>query len=158
MRIGIPDGEGGVPTRRPRKTILKRAQQYYGSVWSLHVPGLSMTDLLAGLESIVTSRTLIWVLLVSLVIPLIVTILFGKVYCSWVCPMGLLFEAGEKLRRFVQFLEIRPLNVKFSPLNKYILLVIGLLLGFFLGLPLLHYIYPPALLGRENTRIYECIV
>lgn len=149
LRIGIPDGEGGVSTRRPRKAILERTREHYGSVWSARLFGISMTDLLAGAESVVTSHTATQVLLISLLLPLVVTLLFGRIFCSWICPMGFLFEIGEKFRSVVRFLEIRPLHIHFSPVNKYILLVLGLVFSFFLTIPLLQYIYPPALLGRE---------
>ncbi|MEK7487018.1 MAG: 4Fe-4S binding protein [Planctomycetota bacterium] len=150
FRMGLSNGEGGVSTRRPRKAVLARSQAIYGSVWSAKIFGVSMTDLLAGAESLVTSRTFLWVLLATLVVPILATLLFGRVFCSWICPMGFLFEMGEKFRRFVQFLEIRPLKVSFSPSNKYILLGVGLVCSFFIGIPLLQYIYPPALLSRET--------
>ncbi len=149
MRIGIPDGEGGVATRRPRKAILERAKDFYGSAWSARIFGVSMTDLLAAAESTFASKGITWVLFIGILIPLIATFLLGRVYCGWVCPMGFLFDMGYKLRGLIRFLEIRPLNVRFWTGNKYILLGIGLLFSLVTALPLLHYVYPPALLGRE---------
>ena len=149
LRVGLPDGEGGVATRRPRRAILERAKNFYGSVWSARVSGLSLTDLLAGAESICASRSFQGVLLVGLAIPLVVTLLVGRVYCSWVCPMGLLFDLGIKVRALLKFLEIQPLAARLWKGNKYVLLGAGLLFGLCFGLPLLHYVYPPALLGRE---------
>lgn len=150
LRAGLSNGEGGVTHRRPRKAVLERSQNIYGSVWSAKIFGLSMTDLLAGVESAVTSRTFLWVLLSTLLLPIVFTLLFGRIFCSWICPMGFLFELGEKFRKFVQFLEIQPLKVSFSSSNKYVLLGVGLVCSFFIGIPLLQYIYPPALLSRET--------
>ncbi len=149
-RIGIPDGEGGVPTRRPRKAILERTRGFLGSVWSARVFGFSFTDLLAGAESIVTARDAALALLIGIAIPLLATLLLGRVFCSWICPWGLISELVDKLRPVVRFLEIQPGRLKFSHANKYLLLAIGLLFGLLGGLPLLHYVYPPAILSRET--------
>ena len=150
IRVGIPDGEGGVPERRPRKAILQRSRLIYGSPWSMNLLGLSVTDLLAGAESIAASRTVRWVLLSSLLVPLILTGLLGRVFCGYICPMGLLFDISAKVRTLLRrLLEIRPLSVRVSRGNKYILLGVGLLIVIGAGLPLLHLLYPPAILGRE---------
>ena len=149
-RIGLAGGEGGVPERRPRKAILERTRGFYGSPWSMTVFGLSMTDLLAGAESIAASRSVRWVLLSSLLVPLLATALLGRVFCGYICPMGFLFDITAKGRTLLQkLLEIRPLSVQISRRNKYVLLAVGLLITLAGGLPVLHYIYPPALIGRE---------
>ncbi|MBI5366197.1 MAG: 4Fe-4S binding protein, partial [Planctomycetes bacterium] len=122
LRAGLPDGEGGVPTRRPRKAVLERTALFYGSPWSARLFGLSLTDLLAGAESAFASHRVATVLLVGLAVPFLGTLLLGRVFCSWICPMGLLFELGDKLRRGLRFLEISPLAVRFSRANKYLLL------------------------------------
>lgn len=150
LRAGIPDGESGIPTRRPRKEVLKRTEGFYGSPWSGRYFGVNFTDLLAGVESLSTARTATTVLLVGLLIPFVGTLLLGRVFCSWICPMGLLFELAHKLRAVLGFLEIRPANVRLWHGNKYVLLVVGLVLGAIGGIPLLHYLYPPAILGRES--------
>lgn len=153
VRIGIPDGESGVPTRHPRKAILERTQEAYGSAWSFQIGNFSFTDLLAVTESAITSRTFVKVLLLGMIFPLIFTLLFGRIFCSWLCPMGFLFEMGQKLRGIVSFLELKPGSLKFWNKNKYILLVLGLVFSFFVGIPLLQSLYPPALLGRESQNI-----
>jgi len=149
IRWGIPDGEGGVPTRRPRKAILDRAQGFQGSPWSARLFGVSFTDLLAGAESALASRDLPWILLVGIWIPLLLTLLLGRVFCGWLCPMGLFSDLAIKLRSLLRYLEVPLPSVRFWPGNKYVLLGVGLLAALVLGVPVLHAIYPPAIFGRE---------
>ncbi|MBI2193400.1 MAG: 4Fe-4S binding protein [Planctomycetes bacterium] len=149
VRVGIPDGEGGVPSRRPRRAILERTQNFHGSAWSARVFGVSMTDPLAGAECALASRACTGVLLVGLAIPLVATLLLGRIYCGWICPMDILFGLGFKIRKLLELLEIRPWSVRFWKGSKVVLLGVGLLFALACGLPLLHYLYPPALLGRE---------
>ncbi len=150
MRIGLPDGEGGVDTRRPRKAILERSKDFYGSVWSAKCFGVSFTDLLASAESLIASHSFTTVLFLGFLIPLLMTIILGRVFCGWICPMALIFEIGEKCRKWLKkYLEISPLKIEFWSYNKYILLLVGLCLVFIVGYPILHYIYPPAIISRE---------
>ncbi|MFQ5665965.1 MAG: 4Fe-4S binding protein [Candidatus Binatia bacterium] len=150
MRM-LPGGQGerGGRTQRNRSRLMHYAQQFRGSPWSAEVGGLSMTDPLAGAESIAASRRVPWVLIAGLVVPLIATILLGRVFCSWICPMGFLLELTDKLRGVLRFLEIHPRNLRLSRRVKYALLGTGLLLAALLSTPVLGYVYPPAILSRE---------
>lgn len=149
MRLGLPAGDSGVKTRRPRTAVLQRTRHVLGSPWSMKLFGISLTDLVAGAECVVTSRAFTGVLALGLLIPLIATLLLGRVYCGWICPMRLIFDLGLKMREALAFLEVPPGRLQFAHRNKYVLFAVGLACGFFLGVPLLHYLYPPALLGRE---------
>ncbi len=153
MRV-LPDGEEpplepGMEPRRNRNAALDRAQSLRGGIWSMQIGAVSMTDPLAALESIASSHSITTVLLISLILPVLIALLMGRVFCSWVCPMGLLLEFSDKLRGVLKFLELAPRDYKVSRLTKYTLLVVGLLTSALIGLPVLGYIYPPAILSRE---------
>ena len=149
MRLGLPDGEGGVPTRRPRKAILERTRNFYGSPWSITLFGVSMTDLLAGAESFFASWNFTAAFWTGLLLPLLLTLLLGRVFCGWICPAGFLFDMTAKVRGFVKFLEINPPALRIWRGNKYIILALGLLFTAVASLPLLNYLYPPAIVSRE---------
>lgn len=147
----LPGGEEERAGRsqRNRDTVLEYAQAARGGPWSATVGPVSMTDPLGAVESIVASRALPWVLLASLFVPLAVTLLLGRVFCSWICPVGFLLEMTDKLRAVARYLEIRPRDLKPSRSTKYGVLAIGLGLAAILSVPVLGYIYPPAIANRE---------
>ena len=148
----LPGGERDRVDRivRDRTVALERTQALRGGPWSAQTGALSLTDPLAGLESIAASKSIVWVLVVSLAVPVIVTLLLGRVFCSWICPMGLLLEINDKLRDVLKFLEIRPRNLSFSRGTKYGLLGGGAIVVALTSMPLLGYVYPPAILSRET--------
>ncbi|MBL1216227.1 MAG: 4Fe-4S binding protein [Planctomycetes bacterium] len=121
---------------------------FKGTVWSMRVFGFDVTDPLAGAEPIAASRAIHLPLVWSVSVPILMTVILGRVFCSWVCPAGLLFELCDKLRRLLRFAEIQPGEVKFSYRNKYVFLVVGLVIAFVLGVPFFSRIYPPAVTGR----------
>ncbi len=134
---------------RDRDGVLHYAQQFRGSAWSAELAGVSMSDPLGAAESIIARRKVVAVVAISLIVPLLVTVVFGRVFCSWICPMGFLCEMNDKLRRVLKFLEIKPRNIAFSHSTKMILLAVGLLVTGVLSVPVLGYIYPPAIVSRE---------
>ncbi len=154
---GLPGGE--VPGRdgqgeeisptRDRERVLLYAQGLRGGPWSAQIGPLSLTDPLAAAESLAASRRSSTVLWIGLIVPLLATLVLGKVYCSWVCPMGLLTELTDKLRRLLRWLEIRPAHTALWYGTKYVLLGTGLLMALALSYPLLGALYPPAVVGRE---------
>jgi len=147
----LPGGEKERAGRvqRDRESVLEYAQLARGGPWSATVGPVSMTDPLGATESAIASRALPWVLIASLLVPLAATLLVGRVFCSWICPMGFLLELTDKLRGVVRFLEIRPRDLKPSRATKYGVLVAGLVLAAALSVPVLGYLYPPAIVSRE---------
>lgn len=133
--------------------LLAGLKNIRGNTWSADLYGISLVDPLAGAESISASRSVTTYLLLGLLIPVAATILFGRFFCSWICPAGLLFDLSDRIRRFLEHLKIPVRHVTLWRGNKYVLLVIGLLMAFLIGIPLLGYFYPPALVGREANAI-----
>jgi len=152
--VGFRSLPGGETERagsmqRDRDRVLHYSQQVRGSVWSADVGPLSFTDPLAAAESSIASKKFPWVLALGVALPLLVTLMLGRVFCSWVCPAGLLFEMNDKLRGVLRLLELPPRNLRMARGTKYSLLITGLLLSAVLAVPVLGYVYPPAVLGRE---------
>lgn len=144
-----PDIERGENHRRDEKQALVAARSLKGTVWSFELFGVSLTDPLAALESVAATKSLRWVLILGILIPVGLSIILGRFFCSWICPVGLGLELSGKLRGLLRFLEIQPGRTRLWYGNKYLLLVLGLSLTLILGLPFLGYLYPPALMGRE---------
>lgn len=150
LSAGLPREEAGVPGRRPRKELLRRTAWFVGTpAWSARLFGYSMTDLLAGAESILASRSVRSVLALSLVLPLLGTLLLGRVYCGWICPMGLILPLARRARSLLAFLELPPAELRFWKGNKYAIFAVAGAAALIAGSPILHHLYPPAILGRE---------
>jgi ferredoxin-type protein NapH len=119
-----------------------------GTIWSMRIGGLDLTDPLAAAETRSATRSFHGPLWMSALPVVLVTLLLGKVFCSWICPANLLFEIAGKLRSLLRLARLPSAEVKFSRRNKYLLLAVGLLIAAVVGAPLLALIYPPAVVGR----------
>jgi len=119
-----------------------------GTFWSARIAGVSLTDPLAAAEMTAAARTLHGALYLSILLPVILTLLLGRVFCSWICPAYLLFEITGKLRGLLGLAELPPPRIEFSYYNKYWFLGVGLVAAALTGLPFFALIYPPAMLSR----------
>ncbi len=119
-----------------------------GTLWSMRFFGLSLTDPLAAAEAIAATHKVHWPLLISVLIPVGLTLVFGRVFCSWICPGYLLFELTGKLRKLLRLAEIEPAEVRFSHRTKYLVLLVGLATAAVFSAPLFALIYPPAVISR----------
>jgi len=65
---------------------------WYGTYISAELAGVDLTDPLTALEITLASKT-IWTPLIISALPLaIVAIIFGRVFCSYICPLNTLLE------------------------------------------------------------------
>ncbi len=119
-----------------------------GTVWSMLLMGVSISDPLAAVEALATTKAVHWPLLISIILPVVGTLILGKVFCSWICPGYVLFEVTGKLRRLLRFAEIKPGKLRFAHSNKYVFLVVGIVVAAITSAPLFALIYPPAVISR----------
>ena len=148
-----PGLKGEVLVRIDRGVSSMEAPQHFldgakGTLWSMRLFGMDFTDPLAAVEMAFASKKVYVPLFVSCFFWFLVTLLLGRVYCSWVCPGYLLFELTGKLRRLLRMAELPPAEVRFSLKNKYVVLLVGLAMAWGFGMPLFALVYPPAVLSR----------
>ncbi len=134
---------------RDREGVLAQTQSFRGGSWSAQLGPLSLSDPLGALESILARKKVVRVVVISLIVPVIATLLLGRIFCSWMCPVGFMLELSDKLRNVLKVLEIRPHDVHFARGTKYVLLAVGAATAFITAAPVLGYIYPPAIFNRE---------
>lgn len=132
-----------------RNQVIALTHKIKGSVWTIDVMGFKLSDPLAVLESTTTAMYFYLPMLLSLLVPVVFTVVLGRVYCGWLCPMHLLLEINDKLRHWLKKIGYNSRDVRFSRRTKYYVLGIGLLVAYFAGMPVLSLIYPPAVISRE---------
>lgn len=120
-----------------------------GTTWSGTFWGLKLTDPLAGLGQVAASLTVYTPFLLTILIPLGFTLLFGRFFCGWICPATLIYELNTNLAILLQRFGIQYGNRRFDKRIKYVVLGLGLILSAITGSVLVAAIYPPAIIGRE---------
>ena len=120
-----------------------------GNTWSGTFWGLQLSDPLAVLGQIAAGLKLYWPFFLTAIIPIILTMIFGRFFCGWICPATLLYELNSNFAAWIRWAGFKVGNRRFDPRLKYLVLAIGLVFSAITGSVLVASIYPPAIVGRE---------
>lgn len=130
-----------------------------GSLYSLAIGPVWITDPLSGLQTILSSLTLDTVLLLSMLIPVVLALVLGRVFCSWMCPQNALSELFDHLSEKIRAKGgQRPRLIKGLPPVKvrYLILVTLLIAAPLLGFPIANLMSAPGIISVQVTKfIYE---
>ena len=118
----------------------------WGNFLNMHIGPLNLTDPLAALQVIIKNQYLPIKLLISSGIVLIIAMCFGTVFCSWICPFGLISELVHTLSKRILPENFKKLNFKHNGFKiKMYVLGTGLLLFFlFFRGPVLNQVSMPS--------------
>jgi len=120
-----------------------------GNTWSGNFFGYKISDPLAVVGQIAAGLTIYWPFFLTAIIPIVLTIIFGRFFCGWICPATFLYELNTILSLSLQRIGIKAGKKRFDRRLKYAVLAIGLAISAFTGAVLVSMIYPPAIIGRE---------
>ena len=120
-----------------------------GTTWSATFWGLKLSDPLAALGQTAAGRTLYWPFLLTALIPVALTLVFGRFFCGWVCPANFLYELNTNFAGWLRWAGLGLGNRHFDKRIKYLVLAVGLIGSAATGSILVAAIYPPAIIGRE---------
>jgi ferredoxin-type protein NapH len=120
-----------------------------GTTWSGTLFGLKLSDPLAVVGQISAGKTIYWPFVVTALIPIFLTVLFGRFFCGWICPATFIYELNDNLGAWLRRAGLPVSRHKLDRRLKYIVLAVGIVLSMFSGSVLFAAVYPPAVLGRE---------
>lgn len=80
---------------------LEAAQSNGGMTWSIRIMGVPFTDPVAASSVLLKRNRLELGFALGLIAPLTLALLFGRVFCSYICPASLLFFSISRLRRLL---------------------------------------------------------
>lgn len=120
-----------------------------GNTWSGTFFGLQLTDPLAALGQIAAGVSLYWPFLLTALIPVLFTVVFGRFFCGWICPATLLYELNSNLAAWLHKMGFKTGARRFDRRLKYLVLGVGLAVSAAGGAVLVATVYPPAIIGRE---------
>lgn len=113
---------------------------------------------LESFESFLISRTFFLTLFVSFLTPFLLALILGRVFCSWLCPFGLL---SEWVSDFRQWIYRKWLHASHPPEGLFrvprwivwIVLTAEISASLMVGTSLFSIYSPPGVIGREAMRL-----
>lgn len=120
-----------------------------GNTWSGNFFGHKISDPLAIAGQIAAGLSIYWPFFLTGLIPIVLTMIFGRFFCGWICPATFLYELNTSISLWLQSIGVRTGGKKLNRGFKYWVLGAGLAVSAATGSVLISMIYPPAIIGRE---------
>ena len=120
-----------------------------GNTWSGTFFGFQISDPLAAVGQVFASLNFYWPFLLTALVPVILTLIFGRFFCGWICPATFIYELNTNFSAWLRRAGLKTGNRRFDRRVKYLVLASGLLLSVISGSVLVAAVYPPAIIGRE---------
>lgn len=124
-----------------------------GTFYSMDIGDVAMADPLAILQAMISASTFNLYMLVSIVIPILLMMLLGRVWCSWFCPYYLMTECLVFVRQKLKLSPLKPAYHQLLPARtniiRFLFLVVGILITGVAGIPLLNLISAPGIISSQ---------
>lgn len=119
---------------------------------SLGVGKLWFVSPLEGLESLLVAKIIYIPLLIGMVVPVLVALFLGRVFCGWICPIHFLSDMSDRILLFFTRKKRRKDTILLPRQIIWFVLIADILLALILGAPVFVIVSPPGLVGREFMR------
>ena len=116
---------------------------------SLGIGALWFVSPLEGLESLLITKSIYLPSVIGMLLPLLLALLLGRVFCSWICPVTFILEIFDRLRRAINRGKHLRNTLMVAKRVLWFTLLAELLLSMIIGAPLFVFLSPPGLVGRE---------
>ncbi|WP_144436836.1 4Fe-4S binding protein [Thermosulfidibacter takaii] len=116
---------------------------------SLGIGKLWFVSPLEGLETILVSKTIYLPLLIGMVIPVLLALFLGRVFCSWICPISFLSELVDRVYGLLRGKRRTYDKLTIPKRTLWFALVGEILLSMTIAAPIFVFLSPPGLVGRE---------
>ncbi|MDX8414035.1 MAG: 4Fe-4S binding protein [Mariprofundales bacterium] len=120
-----------------------------GNTWSATLFGLQVSDPLAVVGQLAASLSPYWPFMLTATIPVVLTLMFGRFFCGWICPATLLYELNSNLAVWLHYFGLPQTQWRLDSRLKYGVLAVALIISTVVGSVVVALIYPPAMIGRE---------
>jgi ferredoxin-type protein NapH len=123
-----------------------------GDTWSFSAGEFTLLHPVAFAEEALSSKVFYVPMLTAVLLPLLATVVLGRVFCSWMCPVGFVLELNQWTNGLLKKSGIhRGLRIRDF---RYALLALSMILAFLLAFPLISVFDPPHMLGRELMYVF----
>ena len=118
-----------------------------GNLASLRLGPIDLNEPAAAASAVAASRELTWSLVVGTLPVFLLALLLGPVFCSWICPWGLLSEGIDRIRQHFRPSAWSSTDWKRLRKPRALILAAFLLLSLFSATPLIALFSAPRLIS-----------
>ena len=134
--------------------VVNEIYSIIGTLYSITIFSIDIVDPAMALQTTLLTREFIEVLIVGIIIPIVLAGIFGKVFCSWMCPFNTLSEYWQKLTSKFFRKRYRKIKLQVKDENPNPVIFWSILISFFvvsiiLDFPLITFLSAPGIISSE---------
>lgn len=123
-----------------------------GTFYAMHIGPIPFADPLGAVQVLLSGHIAAWPLWLGGLLALAIAFIFGRVFCAWACPYGMLSEWLWALRRCIMKKPVsenfsRHTDIKRAWIWRLVLTIVGLTVTAFGAIPILNSVSAPALIS-----------
>ncbi|HMN17373.1 MAG TPA: 4Fe-4S binding protein [Ignavibacteriaceae bacterium] len=134
--------------------VVNEIYSILGTLYSITIFGVDIVDPAMALQTTLLSRELVEVLIIGFIIPALLALIFGKIFCSWMCPFNTLSEYWQLVTKKILPKRFKKIKIKHVEKNPNPLIYWGILIFLFiltviLDFPLITFLSAPGIISAE---------
>jgi ferredoxin-type protein NapH len=119
-----------------------------GTYYAINVGGLGIADPVVIFQAVFAAGELTVPLLSAALFPVILALIFGRLWCGWMCPYHLLADCTAWLRSRITHHRSGRKTLR-ANVSRFTVLLIGTVVAGAIGIPVLNYFSAPGILSTE---------
>ncbi|HMK35369.1 MAG TPA: 4Fe-4S binding protein [Desulfomonilaceae bacterium] len=126
--------------------------QVTGTFYAINIGGLGVADPVVIFQAVFAAARLTVPLISAALFPVFLALIFGRIWCGWMCPYHLLADCAAWVRaRVLRKNSAAPRSVGSFGANvsRFAFLVMGTVAAGAIGIPVLNYFSAPGILSTE---------
>ncbi len=128
-----------------------------GTLYSISIGELDIVDPVMALQTVLLTKNVYIPLLIAVVVPVLLAFIFGRVFCSWVCPKNTISDWLDTLQQRIMRGYWRKVRFKLSEKNPNPVIFWGILAALVFtvsvsGFPLLGYLSVPGIISSQISQ------
>jgi ferredoxin-type protein NapH len=133
--------------------VLNRHQINFiiGTFYSLSIGHLDFADPTMVLQTILLAKKVYFPLLLAGALPLIIALLFGRIFCGWICPFNAMAELVYWLQLKIRKKKYKRLSEVNNPRPHFFWIAFGIAVAIVMifGIPFMSYISAPGIISSQ---------
>jgi ferredoxin-type protein NapH len=118
------------------------ASSINGSLWAYSIYGIPVSDPLGLISELMHAVTFPTKYFIGGLIPIVIALTLGRIFCSWMCPMVVLFGITRRVRQVLDHFNVPFLAIKIDSRTRIALFFSGMIISAYWGAWVWHFILP----------------
>jgi ferredoxin-type protein NapH len=128
-----------------------------GTFYAINIGGLGIADPVVILQAIFASGSLTVPLLSAALFPVFFALIFGRIWCGWICPYHLIADGAAAVRRVLRAQLFRNASPERLPVPgsfranvvRFGFLLMGTAIAGAVSIPVLNFVHAPGIISTE---------